>query len=132
MDTHPTGQNKIDSTLREIDLVLVEENRNIEVFKALVKLRQSKDFKLVVEDMYMTRTLKKLQDEIASPEFNLRADGEDVLARIKSITDLKRFLGTDQYTGTVESTFNRALETIREETEFRNTLIKEANDNYTE
>lgn len=112
-------ENSLDPKTLEDEMLSMSEaielaEKSIELGKAMERLKENKDFKLVIEESYLKTEAEELFKTL-SGAYDLSKENEaDILVALKAKRDLVTYLGDDEYVGTVIGTAMSAPQLIEE------------------
>ena len=105
--------------LEKIDKVISDSNEAIEKGKALDRLMKNADFKSIILDGYFETEAKKLFQILTDPTGATPYTEETILMKLASISDFKRYVGTEDYPGTIKIEADKAPHDILREEQYR-------------
>ena len=106
-------------TLQTIDDNINSLEEEIKLGEALERLKANPDFKLVIENTYISKGSELLFAKLLDPRDLEGKDIDTVLKRIDAISDLKRFIGTNEFTSSIEAAALSAPAAIDRERKYR-------------
>ena len=106
-------------TLQTIDDNIDSLEEEIKLGEALDRLKANPDFKLVIEDTYIRKNSELLFAKLLDPRDLEGNDVEGILKSIDAISDLKRFIGTNEFMSAIEAAALSAPAAIDRERKYR-------------
>jgi len=114
--------------LQSFDKSIEEHKKNVLVGEALERLKNNPDFKLVIEEVYFEDESKRVLNNLLTPNITRRDTLEDMADRLGSIRNLKAFIGTPEFAGSVLSKAENSEEEINFAEQNRKDLIADYNE----
>ena len=106
-------------TLDRIDAAIEKYNADIELGKALKRLKDNPDFQKVIMNGYIDSEAKVLFKILTDPSGASPYPPEQVHLKLEAISHFKGYVGTDDYLGTVMMNAEQAQDRILREEMFR-------------
>ena len=105
------SQEELKATKEEALSDLEECNEKIELYKALMELKEDKNFKLVIEKAYLEEESDRLFKLLTHSNVN-QTQSSDFESRLESIRFLNLFIGSEYATGKIAQDFYSANEKL--------------------
>ena len=112
----------LQETLTNISSVISEWEADIEKGKALARMKQTKDYKLVFAEGYINTEAKKLFEILTDPSGASCYSPEEIHLRLEAISHFKGYVGTKDFPGTVDEDARAAFDLIQNEQLYRKEL----------
>ena len=113
------GSPNLQETLADISSAITKWEVEVEKGKALARMKQTKDYKLVFAEGYINTEAKKLFEILTDPSGASCYSPEQIHLRLEAISHFKGYVGTKDFPGTVEEDAKYALESIQSEQDYR-------------
>ena len=88
--------------ITEAEQTIVEADKKIEIAKALSKMKNSDEFKLVVDEQYFVEYAQEIFKEMTNPPQFAKVPLENCEETLAGIKALKAFFGFESNSGVVE------------------------------
>ena len=98
--------------LKEYDKDIALAKEAILLGDALNRLKQNEDFKLIVENAYIADQQKEVVNKLLDPLVDYPMHLPGVEETLLAVNNLKRFIGTPTFIGTLQQTANLAIDQI--------------------
>ena len=115
----------LNDTLKAIQSAVAEREADIERGKKLKRLKSDPDFQDVILNGYLAEEASKLFKILTDPTGASPYSNETIMRKLASISDLKQFIGTEEFQGTVEINAEQAPQAIESELDYRKELTAE-------
>lgn len=115
-------QEELANDLKNVQLKIEVLKKEVEIGSALNRLKENKDFQLVIETEYLEREANRLF-EILTESQARRENIENTKDRLEAIRYLNLFIGTKSIPGSVASNAARAKEYLSQEEELEKKML---------
>jgi hypothetical protein len=112
-------------TLQLIDEVMAERNASIELGEKLKRLKNNPDFIAVILDGYIATEEKKLFKILTDPSGASPYTEAQITKKLNSISDLKAYIGTEDFPGTIMVKADNAPGELLREEQYRKEVTTE-------
>lgn len=116
----------INEQIEAIDASIELQEWFIKRHEALERLKENEDFQLVITDGYINVEADRVYGLLLNPRTIKTEDKESYLHRLETIKDMVRYLGNDEYKGTVAILATNAKKIIDENLALRQQLLESA------
>lgn len=113
----------IDEQLEQVDMQIAEQEYHIKRAEALARLKENPDFQLVMIEGYLQLEADRVFNLLVHPLTVKPDDRDSYLSQLDTIKNVSRYLGTDQYKGTVNILAINAKKAIDELIAIKQDLI---------
>jgi len=96
------NMSELNITLGQIDDYIKVQEKAIKRGKALERLKKNPDFVEVIMEGYIEVEARKLFKILTDPTGASEYTNEQIVRKLDSISDFKVYVGTSDYTGTIE------------------------------
>ena len=115
-------ESNLNETLKAIQLAITEREANIERGEKLKRLKENPDFQDVILKGYIEDVSKELFKVLTDPSGASPYSMETIYLKLGSISDLKAYIGTEEFKGTVQVKAEQAPLEIEREQDYRKEL----------
>jgi hypothetical protein len=115
-------ESNLNETLKAIQSAIAEREANIERGEKLKRLKDNPDFQDVILKGYIEDVSKELFKILTDPTGASPYPIETIYLKLGSISDLKAYIGTEEFKGTVQVKAEQAPLEIEREQDYRKEL----------
>mgnify|MGYP001422093079 CR=1 FL=1 len=114
----------INEQIEAIDSAIELQEWFIKRHEALERLKESEDFQLVITDGYVNVEADRVYGLLLNPRTVKTEDKESYLHQLETIKDMIRYIGNDEYKGTVAIMAANAKKIIDENLALKQQLLE--------
>lgn len=114
----------IDEQIARIDASIEAHKVNVARAEALERLMKTEDFQLVMIDGYLETEANRVFNLLISPRVTKPEEKESYLSQLETIKNVNRYLGDDDYKGTVAILGINSKKIIEDELRLKQELIE--------